>query len=78
MKLSKQQRDFLEEPIQELGLPARVVNALENKKDVLYVKQLLALSIHELEAIPNFGKKTISMIFKALAKNGFHARSRKV
>ena len=57
--------------MQALGLPARVVNALESRKDVLYIYQLLQLTPEELEAVPNFGKKTMDMIFKALARHGF-------
>ena len=71
MRLSTRQQEFLRESVQALGLPARVVNALESRKDVLYIYQLLQLTPEELEAVPNFGKKTMDMIFKALARHGF-------
>ena len=75
MRLSTRQQEFLRESVQALGLPARVVNALESRKDVLYIYQLLQLTPEELEAVPNFGKKTMDMIFKALARHGFDRMS---
>ena len=71
MKLTKTQRDVLRESVQVLGLPARVVNALESKKEVLYVYQLLQLTKDELEEMPNFGDKTVDIIFRSLARFGF-------
>ena len=71
MRLTAKQQEFLMESVQTLGLPARVVNALESRKDVLYVYQLLQLTPEELEAVPNFGKKTMDMIFTSLSKHGF-------
>jgi DNA-directed RNA polymerase alpha subunit len=75
MRLSKRQQEFLKESVQVLDLPARVVNGLEARKGVLYVHQLLQLTEDELEHIPNFGKKTVKMIFKSLAENGFKRAS---
>ena len=71
MRLTAKQQEFLMESVQILGLPARVVNALESRKDVLYVYQLLQLTPEELEAVPNFGKTTMDMIFTSLSKHGF-------
>jgi len=75
MRLSTRQQECVRESVQALGLPARVVNALESRKDVLYIYQLLQLTPEELEAVPNFGKKTMDMIFKALARHGFDRMS---
>ena len=75
MRLSTRQQEFLRESVQALGLPARVVNALESRKDVLYIYQLLQLTPEELAAVPNFGKKTMVMIFESLARHGFDRMS---
>ena len=77
MKLTKTQRDVLRESVQVLGLPARVVNALESKKEVLYVYQLLQLTKDELEEMPNFGNKTVDIIFRSLSRFGFKRQKKR-
>lgn len=72
MKLNRKQVDLLDESIHELDLPVRVINALEAKKSVFRVKDLLQLTQNEIMAMPNFGKKTVETILARLAEHGFH------
>jgi len=65
----------LEESLHELGLPVRIINALETGANVYTVKELLQLTPAQVLALPNFGQKTLNTIHEALASFGFKIRS---
>jgi DNA-directed RNA polymerase subunit alpha len=65
----------LEESLHELGLPVRIINALETGANVYTVKELLQLTPAQVLALPNFGQKTLNTIHEALASFGFYVRS---
>lgn len=71
MRLSPTQALLLEESLHELGLPVRIINALETGANVFTVKELLRLTPEQVLALPNFGQKTLNTIHEALAKFGF-------
>ncbi len=66
-------RARLEIPVAELGLPVRVVNYLEHA-GILLVYDLLAHRPQELLAIPNFARKTLEQVYRALEPLGFVRR----
>jgi hypothetical protein len=63
---------MLDESLHELGLPVRIINALETNARVFLVKELLSMRPAEVLALPNFGQKTLDTIYEALAKFGFY------
>lgn len=72
MRLSPIQLRLLEESLHELGLPVRIINALESGAGIYTVRQLLQLSPAQILALPNFGQKTLTTIYEALERFGFH------
>ncbi len=54
-------------PLEELGLPPRVANALK-KADIFTVEKLKSLSEKELKTVKNLGPKSIEEIKKVLKK----------
>lgn len=56
-------------PISEMGLPVRIVNALE-EADMILCDQLLRLSRESLTALPNFGTKTLKLVTTAVEALG--------
>jgi hypothetical protein len=71
-KLTPLQQRMLDESLHELGLPVRIINALETNARVFLVKELLSMRPAEVLALPNFGQKTLDTIYEALAKFGFY------
>jgi len=56
-------------PLEELGLPVRITNALK-QADYHSAGDLLSLSDKELKVVRNFGGKSITLLDEALAKKG--------
>lgn len=56
-------------------LPVRTVNALE-AHGIYTVEDLLNKTEQELRSIPNFGDKTMSLIFSVLEEFGFYRTSK--
>lgn len=56
-------------PISALGLPVRVVNALEDA-DLILCHQLLRMRRTALVALPNCGEKTMDLIVAAIVAAG--------
>jgi hypothetical protein len=71
--LTSAQQDLLSESVSELGLPVRVVNALETHLNIRTIQDLLSVTATQILAVPNFGKKTLNSIMGCLAKFGFKA-----
>jgi DNA-directed RNA polymerase subunit alpha len=66
--------DRLETPLAETDLHVRTVNCLEDES-IFTVKDLLNCTPERLMEIPNFGEKTLQMVYDALEKEGFCRRS---
>ena len=65
---------MLASAVAELELDVRTVNGLE-EVGVLYVSELIQLTNAELEAIPNFGSKSVERIIQVLGEHGLAIRS---
>jgi DNA-directed RNA polymerase alpha subunit len=59
--------------VAELDLDLRTVNGLE-EVGVLYVRELVQLTRKELNAIPNFGDKSVERIIRVLDEHGLAIR----
>lgn len=63
-----------DDPVAELsyaGLSQRIINMLEGHKDrIVFLRQLLGLSVTDLEQISNMGPRQIEQIYSAL--NNYH------
>lgn len=68
--LSEEQWAALGLSLDEIGIPQRVLNALE-EKGVSTVRELLMTDFAKLKSIRNFGAKTIDHIYGCLAEVGF-------
>ena len=66
--------DRLETPLAETDLHVRTVNCLEDES-IFTVKDLLNCTPERLMEIPNFGEKTLQMVYDALEKLGLRRRS---
>jgi len=55
-------------------LPIRTINALE-AQGIYKVRDLLNKTEKELREIPNFGDKTMDLVFSVLEEFGFYRRS---
>lgn len=64
-------RYITEMDIQDLGLPARVVNALRYWNNIETAEQLVATDYENLVDIPNLGRVGLGEIYDALTKHGF-------
>jgi len=71
-KEREQLNDALEMSLSETSLILRTVNMLEKASpSICTVGELLNTSVKDLLQIPNFGRKSITQIYAALAKIGF-------
>jgi DNA-directed RNA polymerase subunit alpha len=62
-------QESLQKTLEELGLPARAVNALKNA-DMVTVADLVQKTDEDLESVKNLGEKSIEEIKIALAGLG--------
>lgn len=62
--------NVLSSPITELNLSIRSLNSLK-RQGINTISQLIAMSINELKAIKNLGKKSASEIIKSLQDKGY-------
>jgi DNA-directed RNA polymerase alpha subunit len=60
---------LMQTPVAEMGLPVRIVNALEDRSIIL-VDSLLAQSYEDLMAIKNFGTKALAQVKAAIRRLG--------
>lgn len=67
--------ELLEEHVNVLSLPVRIVNMLESA-GIFTLSDLLQRTQRELMLLPNFNEKTLETILKALERVGFVATSR--
>ncbi len=70
--LTPAQRLLLDESVNEIGLPVRTTNHLE-ERGIFTVRELLNSSREDLLSISNFGDKTLDEVYKKLAEHGFVA-----
>lgn len=73
--VTQPQYEILDEHINILDLPMRIINALESD-GVYTVKSLLNREQEDLFQLSNFNYKTVTTILNALAKFGFVASYR--
>lgn len=66
--LTREQK--LDLPLGSSGLTLITVNALEDAYDVLYVRDLVRLSLAQLWAIPNFGPRRIGQVVDLIDQLG--------
>lgn len=70
MLLTREQVALLSKPIQELYLPERLTNCLE--QDGIYtIEDLLQRTPQSLLSLPNLGPKSLEEIYAKLARHGF-------
>ncbi len=60
--------------VSEIGLPLRIVNYLQQQQ-IFTVNDLLHCTPEELLRIPNFAHKTLAIVYRCLARLGFHRRA---
>ena len=60
---------MLASAVAELDLDVRTVNGLE-AVGVLYVSELVKLTLGELEKVPNFGDKSVERVIRILGEHG--------
>ena len=73
---TQQDDDRLEMSLAETELLVRTVNCLE-EEGIITVRQLLNCTPQRLLEIPNFGVRTLQMVYKALEDIGFYRPSRR-
>jgi DNA-directed RNA polymerase alpha subunit len=57
--------------LEYLGLPLRVINALEDSKhNLIYIKDLVSLNEKQISSIENLGSSGVKQIVAALEKLG--------
>ena len=59
----------------ELGLPVRTTNCFD-ELGISTIGELLETSPDKLLSVPNFGRKTLEEVYKALEKLGFYRKDR--
>jgi hypothetical protein len=72
-----QYKDILEQKIDYLELSVRSINCLKYsaKEPVIYVKDLIQYTAHDLMMRPNFGKKSLQEIEDVLKNHGLSLKS---
>ncbi|MHC4398280.1 MAG: DNA-directed RNA polymerase subunit alpha C-terminal domain-containing protein [Planctomycetota bacterium] len=73
---TKKADDRIDLSLAETGLSVRTVNCLE-EQGIFTVKDLLHSTPKRLLEIPNFGEKTLLVVYEALEKLGYRRRSRR-
>ena len=66
-KLRKIDSDVPIAELEYIGLPLRIINALEESKyKLIYIKDLLAVSEAEISKIDNLGSSGVKLIYEVL------------
>jgi DNA-directed RNA polymerase alpha subunit len=82
--LTPEQQAFLDRPLADLQIPVRLINALESPDPSCQVpashtiRDLLSLRKQQLLQLPNFGEKSLDVVYEALARKGFFHKEYRV
>lgn len=72
--ITEAQNALLDESLHTIGLPPRLINALEEHLGILTVEQLLQHTMAEILSVQNIGDKSGDVILAQLEKFGFCTR----